>query len=227
MENVQHAVLRSSLPFSTPLRPTRPTIYLSARRCHAMPSYQMIGTGQREEEPLGVEAVENPPQRPHQYCSLTWWKRTPANIFHHVIEREDQMPWLDMPTLLPVQMVTQSLLHYSWISLKRRWRSLKRLESRGCSRVQLSTSRSCLLSDEKLWSRRKNANSSSSWCNRQARLMQMCQFFRRTPQSNEFWMPQMIKALTLGDTNLIHFITMSLGLFSKNYSIGQKSEIML
>ncbi|KAI4803218.1 hypothetical protein KUCAC02_006774, partial [Chaenocephalus aceratus] len=67
MENVQHAVLRSSLPFSTPLRPTRPTIYLSARRCHATPSYQMIGTGQREEEPLGVEAVENPPQRWYYY----------------------------------------------------------------------------------------------------------------------------------------------------------------
>lgn len=52
---------------------------------------------------------------PHQYCSLTWWKLTPANIFHHVIGREDQMPWLDMPTLLPVQMMTQSSLHYSWL----------------------------------------------------------------------------------------------------------------
>lgn len=101
--------------------------------------YQMIGTGQREEE-LGVEAVEKAPHPPHQYCSLTWWKLTPANIFHHVIGREAQMPWLDMPTLLPVQTMTQSILHYSCL-FYRRWRSLKQLESRGCSRVQLSTSR--------------------------------------------------------------------------------------
>lgn len=28
------------------------------------------------------------------------------------------MPWLDMPTLLPVQMMTQSSIHYLWFSLK-------------------------------------------------------------------------------------------------------------
>lgn len=84
--------------------------------CHGTTLYQMIWTSQREEELLGVEAVEKPPHPPpHQYCSLTWWKLIPANIFHLVTGREDQMPWLDMPTLLPVQMMTQSLFHYSWL----------------------------------------------------------------------------------------------------------------
>lgn len=60
------------------------------------------------------EAVEKCPHPPHQYCSLTWWKLTLASIFHRVIGREDQMPWLDTQTLLPVQMMTHRSLHYSW-----------------------------------------------------------------------------------------------------------------
>lgn len=68
------------------------------------------------------EAVEKFPHPPHQYCSLTWWKLTLASIFHRVIGREDQMPWLDTQTLLPVQMMTHSSLHYSWL-LRMRGRS--------------------------------------------------------------------------------------------------------
>lgn len=91
----------------------------------------------------GVRQWKKSPHPPHQYCSLTWWKLTLASIFHRVIGREDQMPWLDMPTLLPVQMMTHSPLHYSW-HLQRRGRSWgKSVESSGCSRVRLSTSRSC------------------------------------------------------------------------------------
>lgn len=110
----------SAPPFPSPLhfaRLARPATRRPSR-CPGTVSYQMNGTSQREEEPPGVEAVEKPPHSPHQYCSLTWWKLTPANIFHHVIRREDQMPWLDMPTLLPVQMMTQSSIHYLWFSLK-------------------------------------------------------------------------------------------------------------
>lgn len=68
------------------------------------------------------EAVEKRPHPPHQYCSLAWWKLTRAGIFHRVIGREDQMPWPDTLTLLPVQMMTHSSLHYSWL-LQMRGRS--------------------------------------------------------------------------------------------------------
>lgn len=107
----------SAPPFPSPLQFTRLARPSTRRpgRCPCTARYQVIGTSRREEELLGAEAVEKPPHPPHQYCSLTWWKLTPANIFHHVIGREDQMPWLDMPTLLPVQMMTQSSLHYSWL----------------------------------------------------------------------------------------------------------------
>lgn len=120
---------------------------------------------EEEEEPLGVEAVERTPHPVHQYCSFTWWKLTLPNIFHRVIGRKDQIPWLDMPTLLPVQMMTQSLLNFSW-SLWRRRRSLEALENRTCSRVLLSTRRSCLFSGDKVRSERSLKNTSSSWCNR-------------------------------------------------------------
>lgn len=163
MENVQHAALFSSLPFSTPLCPVRPTIHPPNGTGTLM--YQMIGTWQREEEPVGVEAVERMPHPLHQYCSFTWWKLTLPNIFHHVIGRKDQIPWLDTPTLLPVQMMTQGLLNFSW-SLWRRRRSLKALENGMCSWVQLSTRRSCLFSADKVRSKRTLKNTSSSWCNK-------------------------------------------------------------
>lgn len=69
--------------------------------------------------------LPHPP--PHQYCSFTWWKLILANIFHLVTRREDQMPPLDMPTLLPVQTVTQSSFNYSWFFRRGRevWRDLK------------------------------------------------------------------------------------------------------
>lgn len=109
---------RRAPPFPSPLHFVRHarTIYPSAP---SLPRHGVVSDDRDEPNERrshsGVQAVEKPPQPPHQYCSLTWWKLTPANIFHHVIGREDQMPWLDMPTLLPVQMMTQSSLHYSWL----------------------------------------------------------------------------------------------------------------
>jgi len=130
------STLRSAPPFSTPLRPTRPTVHPGGPgSARGAASYQMIGTSRREEAPPGVEAVEKKTPRPlHQYCSLTWRKQTPASMFHHVIGREDQMPWLDTPTLLPAQTMTQSSLHYSRLSLKeekfeRDWKAEDVLES--------------------------------------------------------------------------------------------------
>lgn len=138
MENVQHAAavllpspLHRTLPSSPDHLPVGPAAALARRG--------IKWSGRREEELPGAWAVEKPPHPLHQYCNLTWWKLTPANIFHHVIGREYQMPWPDMPTLLPIQMMTQGWLHYSWLVWRRRG-SLKATESRGCSRVQLSTS---------------------------------------------------------------------------------------
>lgn len=141
--------LRSSHPFSTRL------IRLArASNCPARPlapawrAIEWSGQVNSKREMLRAEAVEKMPHSPHQYCSLTWWKAKPANIFHHVIGREDQMPWLDMPTLLTVQMMTQSSLHYLWLL----WRRRRSLRGWKAEDVQASTSRSCWsLAGKKKW----------------------------------------------------------------------------
>lgn len=96
--------------FARLINPSNPAATLQPRHRVCIRCWQRR---QQEEELLAAEAVEKPPHPLHQYCSLTWWKLTPANIFHHVIGRKDQVPWLDMPTLLSAQIMTQNLLHYS------------------------------------------------------------------------------------------------------------------
>lgn len=144
MENVLHTVaplLPSLVHSSSPGRPT----YLPPE-ARSQPQHGVIWSA-RDKPTSGRdvgrrEAVEKSPHPPHQYCSFTWWKLTLANIFHRVIGREDRMPWLDMPTLLPVQMMTHRLLHYSWLLQRRGRRWEKSVESNWRSRARWSTSRS-------------------------------------------------------------------------------------
>lgn len=144
MENVLHTVaplLPSLVHSSSPARPT----YLPPE-ARSQPQHGVIWSA-RDKPTSGRdvgrrEAVEKSPHPPHQYCSLTWWKLTLASIFHRVIGREDRMPWLDMPTLLPVQMMTHRLLHYSWLLQRRGRRWEKSVESNWRSRARWSTSRS-------------------------------------------------------------------------------------
>lgn len=92
---------------SSPLCPVCPTIYPSAPW---LPRLSIVsnddGRVNKRRSSSELRQWKNMPHLLHQYCSLTWWKLTPANIFHHVIGRKDQMPSPDMPTLLPMQIMT-------------------------------------------------------------------------------------------------------------------------
>lgn len=96
------------------------------------------------------------PQRLHQYCSLTWWKVTPGQHIPscHWKRGSDALAWhANIVTGTNDDAKLTSLFIASLQGGGKVWR--------GCSQVQLSTSRSRLPSTEKMRSSRNVSRSSS------------------------------------------------------------------